>query len=189
MNTNIFEQQPKESAKAFAAFSEYLSLGPERSLEAVRKKCGKSARLIQRWSGRWRWGERVQAHAAHLAKVEREAVEALTRGKAAAWAAREEAQREEEWSTRGEALELAREAIARWKKSANRCGSLEGIARLLDLASVLGRRATGMALDRTEVTGEDGGPIRVEFEAALRKVYGPVVEAQVVVPKQLKEGE
>ena len=37
-----------------------------------------------------------------------------------------------------------------------------------------------MALDRTEVTGEDGGPIRVEFDAAMKKIYGPVVEAEVV---------
>jgi hypothetical protein len=26
---------------------------------------------------------------------------------------------------------------------------------------------------RTELTGEDGGPIRVELEAALKKIYGP----------------
>jgi len=32
-----FEQQDRESNKAFAAFSLYLSLGPERSLEAVAK--------------------------------------------------------------------------------------------------------------------------------------------------------
>ena len=30
-----FHQQPKESAKAFAAFSFYLGLGEQRSLEAV----------------------------------------------------------------------------------------------------------------------------------------------------------
>jgi hypothetical protein len=46
-------------------------------------------------------------------------------------------------------------------------------------------------MERVEVTGEDGGPIRVEFEAALRKVYGPVVdvEAEPVKPKEIKEGE
>ena len=58
-----FERRAKESEKAFAAFALYLSMGPERSLDAVRQKCGKSARLIQRWSGRWRWPERVAAHA------------------------------------------------------------------------------------------------------------------------------
>lgn len=76
---------------------------------------------------------------------------------------------EEEWRNRSEAIELARAAIARWKANEKRCGSLEGIARLLDLASKLGRLASGLATDRTEITGEDGGPIRVELEAALKK--------------------
>lgn len=31
----VFEQQDKESAKAFAAFAIYLSMGPERSTAAV----------------------------------------------------------------------------------------------------------------------------------------------------------
>lgn len=182
-----FEQQARESNKAFAAFALYLGMGSERSLDAVRLKLGKSARLIQRWSGRWRWTERVSAHALHLALVEREATEALVRAKAGEWLTREEAQREEEWQSRAEALALAREAIARWKRNPDRCGSLEGIARLLELASTLGRRATGMALERTEVTGEDGGPIRVELTAALNKIYG--AEVDVTPAKQIADAK
>lgn len=181
MNGNLmFEQQPKESAKAFAAFREYLNLGSERSLAAVARKLAKSEQLLKRWSARFDWPARVQAYAAHLGAVERHAAEGVTRGTAAERTARELAVREQEWDTREEAVTLAREAIARWRDNPKRCGSLEGIARLLELASVLGRRSTGMALDRTEVTGEDGGPIRVEFEAALRKVYGPALEAEVI---------
>ena len=37
-----FEQQPQESAKAFAAFSLYLSLGPERSIRVVGARLRKS---------------------------------------------------------------------------------------------------------------------------------------------------
>jgi hypothetical protein len=37
-----FEQQPRESAKAFEAFSLYLAMGPDRSLAAVGDKLGKS---------------------------------------------------------------------------------------------------------------------------------------------------
>ena len=59
-----FEQQPKESAKAFAAFALYLSLGPERSLDAVSRRLSKSLPLLKRWS------ERVSAHGwSHLATV------------------------------------------------------------------------------------------------------------------------
>src|SRR3974390_3008501 len=62
-----FEQQPRESDKAFAAFSLYLSLGPERSLAAVAAKLGKCGSLMERWSGKFAWRERVRAHGAHLA--------------------------------------------------------------------------------------------------------------------------
>ena len=189
-----FEQLPKESAKAFAAFCEYLNMGPQRSLAAVGKLLGKSQALMERWSAKFDWPGRVRAHEAHLATVERQATEALARGKSAEWLARQVEQRDEEWKARNEALELARLAIERWKGNRSRCGSLEGIARLLELASKLGRLASGMPTDRTEVVGEDGGPVRVEFEVALKRVYGEmagaVVEAEVVPagPAQLKEG-
>ncbi len=184
-----FEKQPGESDKAFAAFSVYLSMGPQRSLEATSRKVGKSKALMERWSRRHRWVERVEAHASHMAMVEREGAEALARAKGVDWIKRQEEQRAEEWQVRCELLEMAREAIKRWKGRAERCGSLEGIARLLELASKLGRLASGMATDKTEVTGELGGPIRVEVEAALRKIYGGVVdvEAKPVEPAALTE--
>ena len=75
-----FEQQPRESAKAFAAFSLYLNMGAERSMAAVGEKLGKSEGLIERWSSKFDWPARVAAHAAHLAIVEREAVEVVARG-------------------------------------------------------------------------------------------------------------
>jgi hypothetical protein len=168
----IFEQQPKESAKAFAAFSLYLNMGPERSLGKVARRLDKSVTMLGRWSVKFDWPGRVQAQAAYLATVEREAVDAGVRSKAAGWLKRQADHRDEEWRTRDEALELARAAIGRWKANEKRCGSLEGIGRLLELASKLGRLASGMATDKTEITGEDGGAIRVEFEAALKKVYG-----------------
>jgi hypothetical protein len=166
----IFEQQPKESAKAFAAFALYLSLGPERSIRAVGEKLGKNEGLIERWSARHDWASRVQAHTAHLAVVEREATEALTRTKAAQWLTRREEHREDEWALRSELITASRKVLKRFTEE-NRGATLGDVARALDLASKLGRLATGMATDRTEVTGEDGGPIQIEFEAALRKIY------------------
>jgi hypothetical protein len=176
----VFERQPKESEKAFAAFGVYLGLGPQRSLEAAGKRLGKSTALLERWSSKYDWPSRVRAHSAHMAVIERKAAEALARVKGVDWVIRQSEQREEEWKVRCELLETAREALKRWKDRPDRCGSLEGIARLLELASKLGRLASGMATDKTEVTGEDGGPIRVELELALKKVYGGAVEAEVV---------
>jgi hypothetical protein len=186
----LFEQQPKESAKAFAAFSEYLNLGAERSLAAVGQRLGKSRGQIEKLSARWRWGERVKAFDANLALVERQATEAAARSKSAEWLSRQVEQRDAEWSLRNELVDLARAAIARWKANEKRCGSLEGIARLLDLASKLGRLASGMPTDRTEITGEDGGPIRLELNAALNKVYGEVVDVEALpAPEPLPQGE
>ena len=55
----IFERQPRESAKAFAAFSLYLSLEPQRSLDAVSQKSAKSVPLLKRWSRKYDWSGRV----------------------------------------------------------------------------------------------------------------------------------
>ena len=174
-----FEQQPREGAKAFAAFSVYLSLGPERSLAAVGRKLGKSVRLMERWSRRFDWSSRVQAHAAHLAVVEREATEALTRTKAAQWLTRREEHKEDEWGLRSELITASRKVLKRFTEE-GRGATLGDVARALDLASKLGRLATGLATDRTEVTGEGGGPIQVDLEMALRKIYREPMAADVV---------
>jgi hypothetical protein len=183
-----FEQQPKETDKAFAAFSVYLSLGQGRTLVAAGKRIGKSTALMERWSSKYDWSARARAYSAHLALIERETGEALARAKAVDWLRRQTEQREEEWKMRCELLEAGREALQRWKDS-DRPGHLEGIARLLELASKLGRLASGMATDKTEVTGEDGGPIKVELEAALKKVYGEVVDVEEVRSVEDKKAE
>jgi hypothetical protein len=184
--TDRFEQWPKESAKAYAAFSVYLGMGEERSLAAVGQKLGKSVGLIERWSRKFEWGNRVQAHAAHLVAVERQAKEVLARSKAAEWLTRQEKLREEEWSIHEECIRAGREALKRFHER-GKGATLGDIARMLELASKIGRLATGMATDRTELTGEDGGPIRIEFEMMLQKVYGPVLDVESVPQPPLAE--
>lgn len=177
-----FEQQPKESDKAFAAFSLYLSMGAQRSTREVGKQLRKSEGLIERWSSRWQWTERVQAHAQHLAVVEREATEALTRAKAAGWVKRREEHKEEEWQIRCELVEAGRRQLLKFRDG-TKGATLGDVARALELASRLGRLSSGMPTDKTEITGEDGGPIKVELEVALRKIYGDaerIVEAEVI---------
>ena len=108
----IFEKQPRESAKAFAAFSLYLSQGAERSTREVGKQLGKSEGLIERWAAKFDWRSRVAAHAAHLAIVEREAIEAAARGKAAEWSSREQKLRETEWAMHEAAIAAAKKGLA-----------------------------------------------------------------------------
>jgi hypothetical protein len=172
-----FEQQPKESAKAFAAFKSYLEHGPERSLALVADKVGKSKTMIERWSRKFDWPARVQAHAAHLADIERKTAEALAVQAGTDWAKRQEQHREDEWQTRSELIALAREAIDRWKKNPARCGTLEGIARLLDLASKLGRISSGLSLEPVDKPVEEDAAFMIQIEVALEKIYGQATPA------------
>ncbi len=174
-----FEQLPNESNKAFAAFAVYLSLGPERSLAAVAQKLAKSKPLLKRWSAKYDWASRVQAQAAYLAIVEREATEALARTNAARWLTRREEHRQEEWVIRSELIAAGRKVLKRFTED-GKGATLGDVARALDLASKLGRLASGMATDHTELTGADGGPIQIELTAALNKIYGPAVEVEEV---------
>jgi len=198
-----FEQQPKESDKAFAAFAMYLSLGAQRSTAEVGKKLGKSAGLIEQWCTRWQWKNRVGAYGEHLARVEREATEALARSKSAEWLTRREALRETEWEMHEKCIAAARKALAKFLVRENVYANLSDIARILEVASKMGRLAAGMETDRTEITGEDGGPIKVELEVALKKIYGVearpandvaaprggIVEAEVIEDDNEDEGE
>jgi hypothetical protein len=176
----MFEQQRRESAKAFAAFRAYLELGPERSLAAVAERLGKSKPMMERWSRKFDWPARVAAHGAHLATVQREAAEAVARESGVDWARRYDELRESEWKARSELVDLAWEVVRRWRAKPERVGSLEGLARLLDLMSTLGRRACEVATERKEITGANGGPVRVEIELALEKVYGRPIPGEVV---------
>ena len=186
-----FEQQPKESGKAFAAFAMYLSMGSERSLALVGQQLGKSVGLIERWSKRFDWGGRVQAHGAHFAAVEREATEAVARGKANEWLKRQQELREREWMMHEKCIAAAERGLKAFMEREKVYANLSDIARMLEVASKLGRLAAGMATDKTEITGEDGGPIRIELVAALNKIYGDVVEVEMapVPPAQLVEGK
>lgn len=193
-----FEQQPKESAKAFAAFQEYLNLGPQRSLAAVRQKLGKSKALIERWCSKFDWVERVNAYNGQMLALKQTLKEEFLREIALAEAERDKAQEEAEWKSRCRALRLANEAMDRWEANEHKYGSLEGIARLLELASVLGRRSRGMPLQvKDEPPPPQSAPaISIEFIAAIEKIYGqPVprqfidVEAKPVQPAQLTEGK
>ena len=175
-----FERLPLETDKAYAAFTVYLNLGAQRSTQAVANKLGKCAQLIRRWSSQWRWSERVAAHGAHLATIERETAEVLARSKAVGWVKRQQELRETEWQVHLECVAAARRGLESFMARPKAYATLAEIARLLELASKLGRLASGLPTDHTELTGEDGGPLRVELTAALNKIYGQPGPGEVV---------
>jgi hypothetical protein len=167
-----FEQQPKESAKAFAAFSLYLSLGAERSIREVGERLGKSEGLIERWSAKFDWSARVQAHATHLAIVERQAIEVAARGKAAEWESREQTLRETEWAMHERAIAAAKKGLDAFMEREKVYANLADIARMLEIASKLGRLATGLGTDGEGRNGDELPTMRVEVTVALEKIYG-----------------
>ena len=176
-----FEQQPRESNKAFAAFSLYLSLGPERGLREVARKLDKSLTVVGKWSRKFDWQERVSAHGAHLAIVEREAIEAAARGKAAEWESREQKLRETEWRLHERAIAAAEKALDAFMEKDKVYANLADVARMLEIASKLGRLATGLGTDGERSKGDDLPGLRVEVTVALEKIYGDeIVDAEVV---------
>ena len=176
----MFEQQPRESAKAFAAFSLYLSLGPERSTREVGKKLGKSEGLIERWAAKFDWTGRVAAYAAHLAVVEREAVEAARRAKGPQWEAREQQLRETEWAMHERAIAAAKRGLDAYMEREKVYANLADIARMLEIASKLGRLATGLGTDGERRRDEDRPAVRVEVTVALEKIYGEPLPGEIV---------
>jgi hypothetical protein len=66
------------------------------------------------------------------------------------WSERAIALRDEEWQLHDECVALAREALNHYKLQGPKKLKILDIGRLLDLASKLGRLATGMATDHVE---------------------------------------
>jgi len=174
-------RRPDEGEKAYAAFREYVALGRERSLSILARKLKKGSSLVERWSRTYGWQARIAEHTAAVAELEGKVAQALVKERAVDWLKRQDEQREVEWALRCELVELARKVIERWNKRPNKSGSLEGIVRLLELASKLGRLASGMPTDRTEVSAEVQAKLDVDWEIALKKVYGPEEPAGNVV--------
>jgi hypothetical protein len=172
---HAFEQLPKESAKAFAAFSLYLNLGAERSLAAVAQKLSKSEQLLKRWSVKYDWQARVKTHGAHLSEVERKAIERVAVEKAVEWHQTHEAIRRTAWREAEETIAMVREARAQWLAK-GRTPGWEGMARMLELAFKLKQFAAGMPSEIKEVNTNIHATIDVDWEIAIRKAYG-VVEA------------
>jgi hypothetical protein len=174
-----FEKQPRESAKAFAAFSLYLSQGAERSTAAVAKELAKSEQLVRRWSAKFGWTDRVAAHGAHLAIVEREAIEAAARGKAAEWSSREQKLRETEWAMHEAAIAAAKKGLAAYMEKDKVYANLADIARMLEIASKLGRLATGLG-DGDGRKADELPAMRVEVTVALEKIYGDPLPGEII---------
>lgn len=170
------DRLPDESSKAYTAFVEYLKLGPQRSVEQAAKNVGKVAGTLRKWSERHGWVRRAAEYDELCAAQEREIQAVLTKDRAAEWVKRQERLKEEEFAIAerliAKAKELLEDPRVRWSGG--------DIAKLLDVASKLGRLATGLETDRREITGDGGGPVKVEIDVRplIKRVYGEVIEPE-----------
>lgn len=68
----LWERQPGESARAFAAFAMYRDLGPARSAAKTGNVIGKSSRHVEEWCSAWGWVERAAAWDDNADRLQRE---------------------------------------------------------------------------------------------------------------------
>jgi hypothetical protein len=183
----LYERQPGESSPAWQAFCTYRELGPDRGLRAVARKCHKGGSLIGRWSHRWHWVKRLEAWSAHEAELLEAAQRRVAEAKAHEWARREQDLREQEWEHAEQLLakadQMLRMPIVRQEKRENEGpdGKVEKItiieptrwdfgtaARMIELASKLGRMAIGMETDKVKQESVvSAGPVVTEASVVL----------------------
>lgn len=97
MSDSLWDRQPEESAKAYAAFTVYRDMGVGRSIRATAKAIAKSARLLKEWSARHQWVSRADAYDAAQRAIAQAGYEAGMRAEAERWALRQNEQRDGEW--------------------------------------------------------------------------------------------
>ena len=174
-----WDQQPGETNKNFATFTTYLALGPGRSLSKTAQATGRTKDQLAHWSHRWRWRARAAAYHAHLAAVERRATEDLVAAKSRDWAAMHEGIKRQAWAEAEDLILLAQDFKARWRDS-ERLPDFGALIRALELAFKLKQFAAGMPSEIKEVNTTVTGTVEIEWEAALRKAYGPKPEPQII---------
>jgi hypothetical protein len=145
--------------------------------------------LIERWAAKFDWRNRVAAHGAHLAVVEREAIEGAARSKAAEWESREQKLRETEWAMHERAIAAAKKGLDAYMEREKVYANLADIARMLEIASKLGRLATGLGTDGDRRRGDDLPAVRVEVRVALEKIYGEPLPGEEAAPPAIVDVE
>jgi hypothetical protein len=155
-----WEQQPRETARAFAVFCVYRDLGPSRTLRAAaaafyQRSTASTERQVDKWSSAFRWVERASAWDRHL--------------DAAARRAHEEAQREMVERHVKEARAVQAKALERLRALRPEELGPADLLRYLVEAAKLERLSLGEpdAVQRHELTGRGGGPVHFTLEDAV----------------------
>src|SRR4051812_26953877 len=95
----IWQQWPGESDKSYTAFTQYLQLGSDASMQEVADKTGKKPSSLYNLSSRYEWATRATAHRQHFQAIAHDAMEKATSKSAGLWATRGEVWREQNWES------------------------------------------------------------------------------------------
>jgi hypothetical protein len=158
-----WEQQPRESSRAFGAFCIYRDLGPRRSLRAAAaafygRTTATLERQVDKWSRAFRWVERASAWDRHLDAEARQA--------------QEQARREMVERHVREARALQAKALERLRALCPEELGPADLLRFIVEAAKLERLALGEpdAVQRHELTGRGGGALHFSLEDAVAAV-------------------
>jgi hypothetical protein len=173
--TPPWEQQLKESARAYGAFCTYRDLGPCRSLRAAAEafyhhRSAAGLRQLQTWSATFRWVERAHAWDRHLDAEARQAQQKARRDMA-------ERHAKEAQGLQAKALERLRTLRP------EELGPTDVLRFFVDAAK-LERLALGEpdALQRQELTGRNGGPVVLNI---VEEVVGDVPPARADIVEEV----
>ena len=162
-----------ETTLAYNAFNVYLKLGTNRSISQLALKINKSEPTLNRWSAKFKWIERIKENDERIAIRERNNLELAAAKRGVNWAVRAQKLKEKEWDIANRLMDGGKILLERLLAKQERKLTGSDVARLLEVASKLGRLSTGMATEQSAIAiGTTNGSVGVDFSAALVKAYG-----------------
>lgn len=188
--TKPWEQQTKESAKAYEAAKLYFELGSDRSIDAVHKQIGKSSRFLAKWSSEHKWVERAKAFDMHQEKIRRAAAEKALVEETKKWEKRRIKIKDDAWINAELLKQKAREMLAyhlddtRW--------TLKDASSFLEVAEKLARLAAEMATEHKLVTVDIKQQAQDTFEELLaeyKDVPKEIIAAKVAAQFEIDPNE
>jgi hypothetical protein len=163
-------RQKSEAAADYQLFARWLQLPAPRSYRGAAAALGCSVHRLRRIAAGNHWKSRTAAFDNHRANAASQALDQMVDKEISDCEARARQFRNQEWLLHEQMLEAALAITVELKRRPGRV-RLRDIAKLFELASVLGRRACGLPLD-SDSPEPASLPARPDVEAALNKIYG-----------------
>jgi hypothetical protein len=176
-----WERQPGESGRDYLDFLAWLECPRRHPLSEAAARLDLPVSRFRSLSARHRWRWRAAAYDDHRCQAAQEALKLALQRQSRTLQERVEHFRDQEWALHELMLEMGLQAMRSWKVSRRRLPRLGELARVLFLASTLGRRACGMA-DSEPMMSPQELQWKSELEAAIRKVYGEQAMERPSVP-------